>query len=128
MYKALQFVEEEIVERGIRCVFIKSDVDTADEDRWRHMLSIHGLIDEHLSVSIVGHIHAGHEGLFRQRKVFGTIPFGFGGEEIHGEQTRRGRPSRRLVIDEDRAQWVRRIFSWFVDSNITMKFPLDLRY
>jgi Resolvase, N terminal domain len=30
VYKALQFVEEEIIKRGIRCLFVKSNIDTAD--------------------------------------------------------------------------------------------------
>ncbi len=32
-YKSLQFVEEEIVDRGIRGVFVRSGIDTADTDR-----------------------------------------------------------------------------------------------
>ena len=32
IYKAMQFVEEEVVERGIRCLFVKSGVDTADAE------------------------------------------------------------------------------------------------
>ena len=34
-YKALQFVEEELVEKGFRAVFVKSSIDTADGDKWR---------------------------------------------------------------------------------------------
>src|SRR5262249_31344050 len=39
-YKALQFVEEEVVERGIRCLFVKYGVDSADEKRWRPLLQL----------------------------------------------------------------------------------------
>jgi DNA invertase Pin-like site-specific DNA recombinase len=33
MYKALQFVEEVIVEKNRRCVFVQNNIDTADTER-----------------------------------------------------------------------------------------------
>ena len=34
-YKCMKFVEEEIFERGLRAIFVKSGIDTAEDNRWR---------------------------------------------------------------------------------------------
>lgn len=119
-YKSLAFVEEEIVDRGLRCVFIRSGVDTADEGRWRQLLQLHGMIDEFIIEMTAHHVRAAHEGLLLQMRVFGTVTFGYGGEVIEGILTRLGRPAKRLVIDEETAAWVRRIFQWFIVEGLTI--------
>ena len=45
-YKSLQFVEEELVERNIRGIFVKSNIDTADGDHWRTLLQALAANDE----------------------------------------------------------------------------------
>ena len=45
-YKALQFVEEELVDRGIRGIFVKSNLDTADGENWRTMFQLFAAMDE----------------------------------------------------------------------------------
>src|SRR5206468_3758113 len=45
-YRSLQFVEEQVVEKGARAVFGKSGVDTADGKRWRSLLNMHASMDE----------------------------------------------------------------------------------
>jgi predicted site-specific integrase-resolvase len=40
LYKTLKFVEEEIVDRRIRVVFAKSNVDTDDTENWRKLLAL----------------------------------------------------------------------------------------
>ena len=105
-YKSLQFVEEEVVERGKRCVFVRSGVDTADKERWRALLHFYSIIDEFVIQMTVKHIQAGHEGLLESGRVFGTITFGYKGEPIPGAFTRRDRPARTLVIDPVTSVWV----------------------
>lgn len=113
-YRSLQFVEEEVVERGIRCQFVKSGIDTADEQRWRMMLQFHAMMDEAGLGMYSDNIRAAHEGLFDHGQVCGTITFGYGGEPIPGMLTKDGEPARRYVIDEEEARWVRLIFCWYV--------------
>jgi DNA invertase Pin-like site-specific DNA recombinase len=120
-YKALQFVEEEVVERGIRCLFVKSGVDSADTQRWRMLLQIHAMTDEFIVGMYAENIRAAHEGLFDRRLVCGTLSYGYAGEPIAGEFTRLKRPRCRLVIDPVTAGWVRQVFNWFV----TDLLPLD---
>src|SRR4051794_7753262 len=112
-YKALQFVEEEVVERGIRCLFVKSGVDSADEKRWRMLLQIHAMTDEFVVGMYADNVRAAHEGFFVRRLVCGTLAFGYRGEPIPGEFTRLQRPRCRVVIDPEASRWVVQIFSWY---------------
>ena len=46
--------------------------------------------------------------------MFGTVAFGFTGEEIPGQMTRQGRPAKRLIIDVEAAEWVKKVYQWFI--------------
>jgi predicted site-specific integrase-resolvase len=119
-YRALRFVEEEIVDRRKRCVFVKSGIDTEDKENWRKLLHLHSLVDE-LSVTLqAAHIRAAHEGQLRLGIVFGTLTYGFTGEPIEGQKTKLGKPARRLAIDPQTSEWVRRVFAWFVNEDLSI--------
>ncbi len=120
-YKAAQFVEEEIVDRGKRAVFIDTNIDTADEGRWRHYFQMHAMMDEFTATSTVGHIRASQEGLFLQKRVFGTLTYGYMGEEIPGQTNRKGGTARRIVTDPVAAEWVRKAFRWFVEDRVSIQ-------
>lgn len=120
-YKTLQFVEEEILDRRLRCVFIKTGIDTSDKERWRQLLHVHSMVDEVVVTMTVGHIRASHVGQLRLGLVFGTLTYGFSGEPIPGQFTRLGRPTRRLIIDPATARWVQQIFEWFVVDRLSIR-------
>ncbi len=120
-YKALQFVEEEVVELGIRCIFVKSRIDTADGDRWRTVLNFYAMMDEIAVGMYSDHVRAGHEGLFVRGMVTTTLCLGYRGEPIEGEFTKRKRPRCRVAIDEESASYVRLIFAWFVDDSLSLE-------
>jgi site-specific DNA recombinase len=46
LYEALQFVEEELIERGIRCLFVKPNIDTADAKNWRLLYQFSAIQEE----------------------------------------------------------------------------------
>jgi hypothetical protein len=119
-YKALQFVEEEVVERGIRCLFIKSGVDTADADRWRMLLQVHAMTDEFVVGMYADNVRAAHEGLFERGMVCGTVCFGYTAQPIPGEFTKRKRPRCRVVTDPDARPWVEQIYSWYVLDRVSI--------
>ena len=119
-YRSLQFVEEQIVDRGLRGVFVKSGIDTADTKRWRGLMAMSSGFDEFVVGMNVENIRAAHEGLFRKQIIVGSIPYGYAGEPIPGTTTRRGRPQRRVIIDVEAGEVVRRIFDWFVHDRISM--------
>jgi site-specific DNA recombinase len=113
-YKSVRFVEEEIVERGLRCIFTTQNIDTADTKQWRMTLQFHGMMDENNATCYAENIRAAHQGLSRERIVVGTIPFGYRGEPIPGRLNKQKRPQQLLVIDETASKYVIQIFEWFV--------------
>ena len=119
-YRALQFVNEEIVERRIRCVFVKSHIDTADKDDWETRLHIQSLVDEFQTRSTKEHIRAAHIGQLLRKEVFGTLTYGYRGEAIPGEKTNTGKPARRIVIDPQTSSWVENVFAWYVGDRMSM--------
>jgi DNA invertase Pin-like site-specific DNA recombinase len=119
-YKSVRFVEEEIVERGLRCIFVTQNIDTADSKQWRMTLQVHGMMDENNATCYAENIRAAHQGLSRERIVVGTIAFGYGGEAIPGRLTKQKRPQRRVVIDETASKYVVQIFGWFVYSLLSI--------
>jgi site-specific DNA recombinase len=117
-YKALQFVEEELVEQDIRGLFVKSHIDTANTGEWRTLFQALASNDE-AQVRLYGaHIQAAHEGLFERRMVHTSLSLGYTGEVVDGEHTKRFRPRRRIVVDVLAAQWIVKIFYWYVVDGI----------
>src|SRR5262249_42087245 len=119
-YKALQFIEEEVVERGVRCLFVKSGVDSADEKRWRMLLNQFAAIDEFVTSMYAENIRVAQEGLFNHKLVFGTITFGYRAREVAGPPTRQKRPRREYEVDQEAAPWVERVFRWFVEDRLPL--------
>ena len=120
-YRALQFVHEEIVERGIRCVFVKSCIDTANKDDWETRLHVQSLVDEFQTRSAKSHIRAAHVGLFLKGRVFGTLSYGYRGEAIPGETTRSGKQARMIAVAPETSSWVAKIFNWYVCERLPIR-------
>jgi site-specific DNA recombinase len=119
-YRSLKFVEEEICDRRKRCVFVKSNIDTEDNENWRKLLHLHSLVGEMTVTLQAAHIRAAQEGLLRMGIVFGTLTYGYSGEPIEGRKTKLGKPARKLVIDPETSGWVKQIFAWFVDEDLSI--------
>lgn len=115
-YKTLKLVEEEIVERGVRCVFVSQRLDTGEKDRWRLPLQMQAAMDEAYGAANAENIRAAHLGLASRAFVFCTIAFGYCGIPVPGEYTRRKTQRQRLAIDDNAAQYVLLIFHWFVNE------------
>jgi len=119
-YKALQFVEEELVERNIRGIFVKSNIDTVQGDHWRTIFQALAANDEAQVRIYSSHIQASHEGLFARQMVHTSLSLGYTGEVVEGEFTRRQLPRRKIVIDPDTARWIVQIFYWYVVDGISI--------
>lgn len=114
IHLALQFVEETIIEKRRRCVFVAQNIDTGDTKFWKALVYVFAMLDEMGVQMSTAHIRQAHIGLLLRGRIHGTIPFGYTGVEVPGELTRRNRPSRRPEIDSDAARWVVQAFEWFV--------------
>jgi DNA invertase Pin-like site-specific DNA recombinase len=119
-YKSLRLVEEDIVEKGLRCIFVKSAIDTADKDRWRMLLQLLAMMDEAYSSFFRENIRAAHLGLAAKGLVYSTIPFGYKGEPIEGQFTKRKKPRCLLAIDDVATTYVRQVFEWFTNQVVPM--------
>jgi site-specific DNA recombinase len=120
VYLTLQFVDQTAVENGIRCVFVKSGIDTANKDQWQSLLHMRAMVDEFQIRVNADHIRAALKGMFLEGLVRGTLHLGYTGEPIPGKLTKRGRPRRRIVINEDEAKIVRLIFEWYVNIRMSL--------
>ena len=121
LYHALAFVDQVVKEWGIRCLFVKSGIDTDDKQRWEMLLQMHGMIDQ-FSVAMSGeHVRAAHEGLLDKQQVHGTLTYGFTGIPVEGQVTRRNLPRRKIAIDPEAAPWVQTIFRWYGEDRLAIE-------
>jgi DNA invertase Pin-like site-specific DNA recombinase len=110
MYKCMRFVEEKVVEKGHRAIFVRTHIDTAQGQQWRVPLQVHALTDELAGSMYAPNIRAAHEAMFQKGWVVCGLPYGYCGVEIDGPLTKRQRRRRAVAIDPVEAEWVVRIF------------------
>jgi len=120
VYLTLQFVDQTAVENGIRCVFVKDGIDTANKDQWQSLLHLRAMMDEFQVRVNADHIRAALKGMFLEGLVRGTLHLGYIGEPIAGKLTKRGRPRRRVIINVEEAKIVRMIFEWYVNAALSL--------
>ncbi|HSH94057.1 MAG TPA: recombinase family protein, partial [Roseimicrobium sp.] len=118
IHLALKFVEEVIVEKRRRCIFVAQNIDTANTQFWKQLLYVFAMLDEFQTQMTVSHIRAGQIGLLLKRFVHGTYSFGYRGEVVPGEFTKKNKPRRRWVIDPEGSPWVLKIFDWYVNQKL----------
>jgi len=120
-YKTLELVDQ--VHRGwcIRCIFVKSGVDTNDTAKWEQLLAAQAMLDQFVVSMNTGNIQAAHMGQLEHQLVYGTLSLGYQGEPIPGLFTKRGRPRCRIIINPVEAEIVRKIFAWYVDEGYAIE-------
>jgi DNA invertase Pin-like site-specific DNA recombinase len=120
VYRTLEFADEVVCEHNVRCIFVKSGVDSANKDQWQMLLHFRAIMDEFQVKVSAEHIRAALEGLFLEGYVYGTLTFGYAGEPVPGKRTKRGGPRCRIVIHPDEARIVNLIFEWFVNDRLSL--------
>lgn len=120
-YQCMKFVVEDVVGEGKRCIFVKNGIDTATSDSWHALLAIMSFVDEIIAKLTVPNILAAHLGMFANGVVHGTVTFGYCGEPIPGNFTKRGLPRRKYEISQAEAKWVRQIFQWYVIDRLPIR-------
>jgi site-specific DNA recombinase len=119
-FQALRFVDEVVKELGIRCIFISNNIDTADRKSWELTFQFHAMMDQHGSTMYADNVRAGQQELLENGFVFGTVTFGYAGQPVEGQFTKRKRPRCLLIVDDTTAPWVLRIFTWYVIDRLTI--------
>ncbi len=105
--KGFQFINEEVVEEGLRAVSVSQGIDTNDRKTWKLQLQVHGLMDDMLLDTIADHVRSGLTGLFLNGWTTGAIGIGYRRKEIpNAPPTNRGLPRTMPEIDSDAAKLI----------------------
>ncbi|HOI54494.1 MAG TPA: recombinase family protein [Phycisphaerae bacterium] len=120
-HRAIQFVDEELVSRGIRCIFVAKNIDSAETDDWETYLKMYAIVDEMQTKMYSRQIRAAQMGLFGRGMVCGTLPYGYRGEVVEGEFGKGGKPRKRIAVDPEQAAVVRQVFAWFVNERMAIQ-------
>lgn len=125
-YKSMKFVQEDMIEQGFRAIFVKSGLDTADEENWKMMFQNLTTLDEMYAKMYVACIQASHETLFLKGMVCTSLSLGFTGEDIPGQFTKLQRPRQKIIIDPETAPWIKKIFDWYLVGKSLDRIAQDL--
>jgi site-specific DNA recombinase len=116
-YKGFAFVNEEVVEQGLRAVSTSQGIDTRDAKTWKALMYLHGMMDEMLLDTIADHCRAGLKTLFQQGYTTGAIPVGYRRVEVPGAPlTNRKLPRTMPQIDPEVAKLIKMHFEWIRDG------------
>ncbi|QDT22427.1 recombinase family protein [Gimesia chilikensis] len=107
----------------VRCICVMEGIDT-EVTGWEVIASIFSVIHEQFIKDLSESVHDGQELALRQGYSVGDWCFGYGSEPVPGtEQTRSGRnskPRKVYVINEEHAEWVSKIYTWYVDEGYSI--------
>jgi site-specific DNA recombinase len=109
----IEFIEDEIIGNGARCIVLDKGIDTDDRDRWQLFLSIHAMFDDFNATAQRANIRAGHVGLASHGELWGSIPVGYSATDDNGDRC-------EVRIDPQGAEYIRRIFRWFAEDGLSI--------
>ena len=116
-YEAYKFVQEQVVEAGVRAVAVSQGIDTADERSWKLKFQVHGIMDEMLLESIADHCREGLLGLHLKGWVTGAIGVGYRRKELpDAPLTNRGLLRTMPQINPEVAELIRMHFKFHIDG------------
>ena len=101
----------------VRVVSVSEGIDSAN-DGWFPLATILGLQHEQYLKTLSANVLRGLVGNLLEDLSLGDYSFGYSSVPIEGAplrgKGRNARPPKKYVIVEDEAEWVRRVFFWFV--------------
>ncbi|MCG6157270.1 recombinase family protein [Rubinisphaera margarita] len=107
-HKGFTFIQDEVVEAGLRAVSVSQGIDTQDKTSWKLQLQLHGIFDELLVDAIGDHVRAGLKGLFEKGWTTGAIGVGYRPKILpEAPLTNRGLPRTMPEIDPAAAELIR---------------------
>jgi DNA invertase Pin-like site-specific DNA recombinase len=116
-YQGTKFINEDVVEEGLRAISVTQNIDTDDEKTWKSQIGLHGIMDEMLLGAIADHVRSGLQELFRQGYVTGALPVGYVRREVpDGRKTKLGRPRTAPAVQSDTAELIKQHYKWIRDG------------
>lgn len=82
-FKGYQWVQQEVVEMGLRAISVTQSIDTANSKVWKTLMQIHGMADDMMIEATSDHVRAGLKGLFRRGYTVGALPVGYRRKVVH---------------------------------------------
>ena len=102
---------------GVRVICISEGIDTKDST-WEIMTHVMSIVNQQFLGELAAHVFRGQEGIVLNGHCVGDTCFGYSSEAIPDSENsggkKRQKPLKMYVIEPERAQWVMRIFDWFV--------------
>jgi site-specific DNA recombinase len=116
-HESFRFIEQEVVDEGMRAICTSQGIDTKDENAWRKLTMVQGISDELLLPAIADHVRSGLADLFRAGNITGALTVGYMGVEVPGGRpTKLGRPRRVPAVDPAVAPLIRKHFELVRDG------------
>jgi site-specific DNA recombinase len=116
-YRSFQFVQENVVEEGMRAISVSQGIDTADTKTWRSLMYLHGMMDDLLLQTMADHCRAGLESMFLDGYTTGALSVGFKAVPVPGAPlTNRGLPRTRPATDKEVAELILQHYEWIRDG------------
>ena len=119
LYKCMKFVEEELIENGHRCIFLKG----IDGRRQRVAIAsqVHGMLDEMATTMYAENIPLPMKG-YSSEPLVSTLPFGYCGRDVDGPPTKLNRPRQEVAVRRGGGMG-QKIFHWFLVDRLPMAHP-----
>ncbi len=121
---SMPMLKELVYVHHIRIISVSEGVDS-NSANWELNAIFRSWMHQEFLKSLRAAVLRGQEDLVRNSFSVGDWCFGYGSEPVPGsESARRGRNAKtrmQYVIVKDQAEWVKRVFNWFV----TDRRPLD---
>jgi DNA invertase Pin-like site-specific DNA recombinase len=116
-YLGFKFFNEEVVEEGLRGVSVSQGIDTRQDNSWKQLCYLHGIMDEMLVSTIADHVRSGLKDLFLRGYLTGAPTLGYLAAEVPGAPpTNRGLPRTMPQIDPAFAARFRRHVQQHLDG------------
>lgn len=107
----------------VRVICVGEGLDS-DRNGWELMAAIFAVLHENFIRELSENVRKGQEGIVLAGLAVGDHCFGYRTEPVPGsEKTRRNaRPRKTYAIDAATAEWVDKIFRWFVEERQTIRW------
>jgi len=108
---------------GIRIFSVADGLDS-NQPSWNLVSTLQGSFSEAFIRDLAANVLRGQDGNIRSGYALGDYCFGYRTEIAHPDQAVSSgqKPKKKYVIDDDEANWVRQIFTWFVDDRRSLRW------
>lgn len=109
----------------VRVICVSEGIDT-DRGGWEMSAAVCSIVHEQYVKDLAAHVLRGQEQTVFAGYSVGDWCFGYGAEEVTGSEAphrkKNAKPRKNYVIRQDHADWVVKIFNWFVDDGRSIRW------